>query len=100
MIENIQGVLLIDNTSPVKGIATLSAGTVSVASTSIAATSIVMLTPGVKNASSALGTLHVSAITPGVGFTVTSYSSTAGVVSGDLSSFFWEVKMLHTEVVY
>ena len=68
-----------------RGTGTLVVGTVTIANTGVQANSNIIVTGGALNASTAVGDLTVTAINPGVNFTVTSI--TAGAVTtqaGDL----------------
>jgi hypothetical protein len=68
-----------------RGTGTLVAGTVTIPNTGVQATSIISLTGGALNASTAIGNLIVSAIVPGVSFTVTSIiDATVATQTGDL----------------
>ena len=73
-----------------RGTGTLVAGTVTIANTGVQANSNINLSGGALNASTAIGDLTVTAITPGVSFVVTSV--TAGAVttqSGDLRTIYY-----------
>lgn len=73
-----------------RGIGTLVAGTVTIANTGAQANSNILLSGGVLNASTAVGILTVTAITPGVSFTVTSINAGAVTTqSGDLRTIYY-----------
>lgn len=72
------------------GTATLVAGIVTIANTNIAATDRIMTSRSALNASPVLGTL-IYTITPGVSFTVASFSDVGVAATTDVSSFTYTI---------
>lgn len=76
------------------GLNTLSSGTVTINSAvacTPSASCVYKITNCGKNASTAIGTLGVTASVPGVSFTISSLGPTGLLLIGDLSSFCWQI---------
>lgn len=73
------------------GMVTLVGGSATIATKAIATGSKVNLVRQSAGSSTAIGMLSIGAITQGTSFTINSLSSSATVVSGDVSTVFWEI---------
>lgn len=83
---------LIQNTeiaSTRTGTATLVAGTVTVANTTVTANTMIFLTRKGLNGATGIGHLHVSAVSAGVSFTITSVNASAATETNDVSIVQW-----------
>jgi hypothetical protein len=81
-------------TSPTRGVASLSSGTVTVsnsAACTVGGTCIYKLTNCGPNASTAIGTPSIGTIVAGTSFVINSLSATNTVVTGDVSTICWQI---------
>lgn len=68
----------------------LVSGTVTVSNTSVTANTLIYVSRGAKNASTAMGDLYISAVTPNTSFVITSVVDlTLATQTGDLSDVYW-----------
>lgn len=86
-----KGLQVKEGSNAKQGTGTLALGTVTIANTSVTANSRILITGTSINSSSAIGSLRVTSKTAGTSFTVTSLSTVGTTVTGDLSSFDYEI---------
>lgn len=85
------GLQVKEGTNAKQGTGTLVNGVVTIANTSVTANSRIFLTPTTVNASTTIGTMHISAKVAGTSFTVTAYTASALTAATDQSSFNYEI---------